>query len=155
MIFSLLFLCRQQMKKLNNEIFATTSSDIKKLSSIVKFASNDGSKTNRLMLEKLVEEFHLVGEKYLAAEKILDMKMRKCVLVNVGGGEESDDENLNVSHQQQKLKTADLVLENEVMANREQDVIKIEKNVVDLNQMMKEISTMIEGLFSLSIFGTH
>lgn len=137
------------MKKVNNEIFSTTSSDIKKLSSIVKFASNDGSKTNRLMLEKLVDDFHLVGEKYLTAEKVLDMKMRKCVLVNVGGpGEESDDENLNVSHQRQKLVTADLELENAELEAREGDVLKIEKNVVDLNQMMKEISTMIEGLFA-------
>lgn len=147
-LISLLPFFRQQMKKLNNEIFATTSSDIKKLSSIVKFASNDGSKTNRLMLEKLVDEFHVIGEKYLSAEKILDMKMRKCLLVNVGGDlEESDDENVNVSLQQQKLMNADLKSEVEVMKTREEDVKTIEKNVIDINQMMKEISTMIEGLF--------
>lgn len=137
------------MKKLNNEIFTTTSSDIKKLSSIVKFASNDGSKTNRLMLEKLVDEFHVVGEKYLAAEKVLDVKMRKSLLVNIAAdAEESDDENVNMSLQQQKLMNADLKTEVQVMKNREDDVKTIEKNVIDINQMMKEISTMIEGLLA-------
>lgn len=136
------------MKKQNNEMIKTTSSDIKKLSSIVKFSSNEGSKTNRLMLEKLVEEFHVVAEKYVGAEKALDIKIRKTVLVNVDGAEEeSDDDDINMSHQQQKLINAEIKFENKLLANREERMTKIESEVIDINQIMNEISTLIQGLF--------
>lgn len=137
------------MKKQTSEMIKNTHEMLKKLSSIVKFSSNsnDGSKTNRLMLEKLIEEFHVVAEKYLAAEKALDVKMRKAVLVNVEVEDKSDDESTTLSHQQQKLINAEIKFENQILAKREERMNTIESSVIDINQMMNEISTLIHGLY--------
>lgn len=146
-------LSRQSMKKQSTEMIKNTHEMLKKLSSIVKFSSNsnDGSKTNRLMLEKLIEEFHVVAEKYLAAEKALDIKMRKTVLVNVEEDKSDDDEPTRLSHQQQQLINAELKFENQNLARREERMNVIETGVIDINQMIHEISTLIHGLLTFLI----
>lgn len=95
------------------------------------------------MLEKIVSEFHMVVQKYLQSEKSLTLKMRKTLLVNVN--EDSDDEDVNLSQQQKQLIQANLNFEKELLVDREQQFQKIESDVIDINQIMSEISTLIHG----------
>lgn len=95
------------------------------------------------MLEKIVEEFHTIVQKYLQSEKSLSFKMKKTLLVNVN--ESSEDEDMNMSQQQKQLLQTNLKFEKELLIEREEQFQKIETNVLDLNQIMNEISTLIHG----------
>lgn len=94
------------------------------------------------MLEKIASEFQAIVQKYLQAEKSLSLKMRKTQLVNV---EDSDDEDVNVSIQEKQLAQTNLKFEKELLVDREQQFQKIESDVLDINQIMNEISTLIHG----------
>jgi hypothetical protein len=94
------------------------------------------------MLEKIVSEFHTIVGKYLQSEKFLSVKMKKTLLVNL---DESSDEDMNVSQQQKKLMHANLNSDKELLIEREQQFVSIEKDVIDINQIMNEISTLIQG----------
>lgn len=131
----------QAIQKSTNDTIKTTSSDIKKLNSIVKFSSTE--KSHQLMLEKIVSEFHTIVQKYLQSEKSLALKMKKTLLVNFQ--DDSSDEDVNVSQQQKQLMQADLDFDKELLVEREQQFQKIESDVVDINQIMNEISTLIHG----------
>jgi hypothetical protein len=95
------------------------------------------------MLEKIIGEFQLIVQKFVQLEKSLTLKMRKTLLVNVNDDEDESDE--DIPTQQKKLQQANLNFEKELMEEREKEVSKIESNVVDLNQMMKELSTLVTG----------
>lgn len=96
------------------------------------------------MLEKIVSEFHTIVQKYLQSEKLLSMKMRKTLLVQVND-EDSDDDDMNVSQEQKQLIQANLNFEKELLVERDEQVQKIESDVIDINQIMNEISTLIHG----------
>jgi len=130
----------QAIQKTTNEIIKSTSIDIKKLNSIVKFSSAE--KNHKMMLEKIASEFHNIVEKYVQSEKSLSMKMKKTLLVNVHD-EDSDDEDVNVSPQQKQLHQANLNFEKELLIEREEHFQKIETDVSELNEIMNEISTLI------------
>ena len=70
--------------------------------------------------------------------------MKKTLLVNVPD-EDSDDEDVNVSQQQKQLQQANLNFDKELLIEREQQFQKIETDVIDINQIMNEISTLIQG----------
>lgn len=108
----------------------------------MKFSSAE--KTHQMMLEKIVSEFHTIVQKYLQSEKLLSMKMRKTLLVDVND-EDSDDDNMNVSQEQKQLIQANLNFEKELLVEREEQFQKIESDVIDINQIMNEISTLIHG----------
>lgn len=137
-----LFSPRQSIQKSTNDIIKTTSTDIKKLNSIVKFSSTE--KTHQLMLEKIVSEFHTIVQKYLQSEKSISLKMRKTLLVNVND-DSDDDASVNASQQQKQLMQANLNFEKELLVEREQGFQRIESDVIDINQIMNEISTLIHG----------
>jgi len=130
----------QTIQQNTNEIIKSTSNDIKKLNSIVKFLSTE--KNHKLMLEKIVSEFHNIVQKYLQSEKSLSLKMKKTLLVNLND-EDSDDEDQNVSQQQKQLQQANLNFDKELLIERENQFQNIEKNVHDINEIMNEISTLI------------
>lgn len=107
----------------------------------MKFASTD--KSHQLMLEKTVSEFHAIVQKYLQSDKSLTLKMRKSLLVSVNDDDDDSDEDMNTSQQQKQL--MNLHDNNEILVEREEHFQKIETNVIDINQMMSEISTLIHG----------
>jgi len=131
----------QSIQKSTSDVIKSTSTDIKKLNSIVKFSSTE--KTHQLMLEKIVSEFHNIVQKYLQSEKSLSLKMKKTLLVSVN--DDSSDEDVNASQQQKQLLQADLNFDKELLVEREEQFLKIESDVVDINQIMNEISTLIHG----------
>lgn len=108
----------------------------------MKFSSAE--KNHKLMLEKIVSEFHNIVQKYLQSEKSLSLKMRKTLLVNAND-QDSDDEDVNFSQQQKQLDHANLNFEKELLIERDQQFQKIETDVIDINEIMNEISTLING----------
>lgn len=96
------------------------------------------------MLEKIISEFQSICSKYLQSEKTLSLKLKKTLLVNLNEEEESD-EDMNASQQQKQLAQANLQFEKELLVEREREFQKIEANVIDINQIMQEISTLIHG----------
>lgn len=93
-------------------------------------------------MEKILSDFNLIVQTYLVTEKNLSLKLRKTVLVNV---EDSDEEDQTATIQQRQLQQANLNFEKQLLVDREVAFQKIESEVVDINQIMKEISTMIHG----------
>ena len=95
------------------------------------------------MLEKIISEFHSISEKYLQSEKNLTLRMKKTLLVNL---DESSDEDVNSSQQKHLLQAnATVEIQNSLFLDREQQFQNIEKDVNDINQIMNEISTLIQG----------
>lgn len=95
------------------------------------------------MLEKIVSEFHNIVQKYLQSEKAVSLKMRRTLLVSVN--DEDSDEDVNASQQQKQLQQANLNFDKELLIEREQSFRKIETDVLDINKIMNEISTLIHG----------
>lgn len=95
------------------------------------------------MLEKIVSEFQSILQKYLHSEKSLTLKMKKTLLVHLN--EDSDDDDVNLSQQQKQLMQANLNFEKELLVDREQQFQKIETDIIDINQIMSEISTLVNG----------
>lgn len=93
------------------------------------------------MLEKIVSEFHSIVGKYMQSEKNLTMKMKKTMLVAL---DSSDDEDMSQSQQQKQLLQSS-VIEKELLVERQQEFERIEKDVIDINEIMNEISTLISG----------
>lgn len=89
----------------------------------------------------------------MQAEKNLMMRVKKTMLVNF---DESSDEDVNMSQQQKKLIQANANFDKELLLEREREFQRIESDVIDINQIMSEISTLISGennfLISISIF---
>ncbi|CRL01659.1 CLUMA_CG014881, isoform A [Clunio marinus] len=130
----------QSIQKNAHDVIKSTSFDIKKLNSIVKFSSTE--KTHQLVLEKIASEFHAIVQKYLQSEKSLSLKLKKTLLVNINN-DDSDDEDVTASIQQKQLTQANYNFEKELLVEREEQFQKIETNVIDINQIMSEISTLI------------
>lgn len=144
------YIYRQTIQKNNGQIIKNTTADIKKLSSIVKFSHSSNDKTHQLMLEKIISEFHSIAEKYLQSEKNLTLRMKKTLLVNL---DESSDEDVNSSQQKHLLQAnATAEIQNSLFLDREQQFQNIEKDVNDINQIMNEISTLIQGKREISRF---
>ena len=145
----IIFTYRQTIQKNNGQIIKNTTADIKKLSSIVKFSHSSNDKSHQLMLEKIISEFHSIAEKYLQSEKNLTLRMKKTLLVSL---DESSDEDVNSSQQKQLLHAHDATAEiqNSLFLDREQQFQNIEKDVNDINQIMNEISTLIQGKCKLN-----
>lgn len=74
---------------------------------------------------------------------MLNSKIRKALLVNV-----DDDDNSSASHSTQRQlqqQHADIKFDNELLVDREQQILKIEDDVNEISQIMSEISTLIHG----------
>lgn len=100
------------------------------------------SSDQKLQSEKLFSEFNIVVQRYLLIEKSLASKLKKTVLVNVDEDESPEPENQRFT---QQIRQEALQYENEQLLERERNINRIETDVVDINKMMNEISTLIQG----------
>lgn len=68
--------------------------------------------------------------------------MKKTLLVDVDEDESPEPENQRFT---QQIRQEALQYENEQLLRREQNINQIEVDVVDINKMMSEISSLIQG----------
>ncbi|XP_070492442.1 syntaxin-7 [Chironomus tepperi] len=133
----------QGIQKTTNEVIRTTSSLIKKLNSIVKFSATE--KAQKIQTEKIISEFNLVVQRFLQSEKLLNSKIRKALLVNVDD-EDVPQSTTSTAYQQQQIQIQqDIRFDNDLLVEREHNILKIEDDVNEISQIMSEISTLIQG----------
>lgn len=111
------------------------------MSDIIKF-TND--KTQKLQVEKAISDFQLIVQKYAKTEKSLTVKMRNTMLVDMAQQDEEAEQD-DTEGLQQKMLHANLKFENELLIEREQNVNLIESNVLDVNEMMNNLSSLLHA----------
>lgn len=131
-----------------NQRIATTTKDLQRLTVVVR----GGDKQQKLQVEKLTSDFKQVVQFYSKSQQSIAAKMKQVFLVNASqqddlaqassavGGE------INVSSEQQlqrqKQVQQSLQFEQEMLLEREQRFREIEANVLDVNYIMKELSSI-------------
>lgn len=110
------------------------------------FVKLSDDKSQKIQSEKIVADFNLVVKNYLQIEKNLNAKLKKTLLVNVNGDE--DDNFESTDDYTQQIQTSGpsretLQYENELLQDRERRMKRIEVDVIDINQIMNEISSLI------------
>uniref|UniRef100_A0A182JG91 t-SNARE coiled-coil homology domain-containing protein n=1 Tax=Anopheles atroparvus TaxID=41427 RepID=A0A182JG91_ANOAO len=131
-----------------NQRIATTTKDLQRLTVVVR----GGDKQQKLQVEKLTSDFKQVVQFYSKSQQSIAAKMKQVFLVNASqqddlaqassavGGE------INVSSEQQlqrqKQIQQSLQFEQEMLIEREQRFREIEANVLDVNYIMKELSSI-------------
>lgn len=128
-----------------NQRVATTSKDLQRLTMVVR----RGDKQQKLQVEKLTSDFSHVVKMYHKSQQAIAAKMKQVLLVNAS---QQDDINRdssgfgdNTSHEQLVQRQAmqqNLQFEQDMMLEREQRFRQIEADVLDINQIMKELSSI-------------
>lgn len=131
-----------------NQRIATTSKDLQRLTVVVR----RGDKQQKLQVEKLTSDFTHVVQMYSKSQQVIAAKMKQILLVNASqqddlnsssgfgdGGANSQDQLL----QRQQLQVQqNLQFEQDMLLEREQRFRQIEADVLDVNQIMKELSSI-------------
>lgn len=130
-----------------NQKVTDTSKDLKRLSALVR----GGDKQQKLEVDRLTFEFKTIVEKYSRSQQVVATKMKQVFLVNAAAQEQdwrqSDEQNEasdRASIMQQQTQQ-DLQLEEERMRDREQQIQQIESDVLDVNKIFRDLSSMVHN----------
>ncbi|XP_058834040.1 syntaxin-12-like [Topomyia yanbarensis] len=126
-----------------NQRISTTSKDLQRLTIVVR----RGDKQQKLQVEKLTSDFTHVVQMYYKNQQVIAAKMKQVLLVNA-----SQQDDLNASgfgdsqeqlhqRQQQQLQQS-LQFEQDMLLEREMRFRQIEADVLDVNQIMAELSSL-------------
>ncbi|XP_058129249.1 syntaxin-12 [Anopheles ziemanni] len=129
-----------------NQRIATTTKDLQRLTVVVR----GGDKQQKLQVEKLTSDFKQVVQFYSKSQQSIMAKMKQVFLVNASqlddqsassvGGEISTSSAELLQRQKQIQQS--LQFEQEMLLEREQRFREIEANVLDVNHIMKELSSI-------------
>lgn len=128
-----------------NQIVTHTTKDLQRLNDIVR----KGGKQQKLQVEKLRNDFKEAVQQYsnsqqLVAEKI---KIRLFVRQPSSGYNEEEEQDL-LSYEQetvaaQKALQNEMQFEHEMVLEREQRIKQIEGDILDVNEIMRELGSMV------------
>lgn len=135
-----------------NQRISTTSKDLQRLTVVVR----RGDKQQKLQVEKLTSDFTHVVQMYSKSQQVIAAKMKQVLLVNasqqddlnrdlIGFGDSSQQQQQQQQQEQQLRQQQiqrDLQFEQDMMLEREQRMRQIEADVLDVNQIMKELSSI-------------
>lgn len=138
-----------------NQRISTTSKDLQRLTVVVR----RGDKQQKLQVEKLTSDFTHVVQMYSKSQQVIAAKMKQVLLVSasqqddlnrdlIGFGDVGSQQQLQQQQQQQQDAMRqqqiqrDLQFEQDMMLEREQRMRQIEADVLDVNQIMKELSSI-------------
>lgn len=130
-----------------NQRISTTSKDLQRLTVVVR----RGDKQQKLQVEKLTSDFTHVVQMYSKSQQVIAAKMKQILLVNasqqddmqrdlIGFGDAGQQQQQEQQFQQQVQR--DLQFEQDMMLEREQRVRQIEADVLDVRQIMQELSSI-------------
>lgn len=129
-----------------NQRIATTTKDLQRLTVVVR----GGDKQQKLQVEKLTSDFKQVVQFYSKSQQSIATKMKQVFLVNAS---QLDDQlssaggEVNVSAEQQlqrqKQLQQSMQFEQDMLLQREQRFREIEANVLDVNYIMSELSSLV------------
>lgn len=130
-----------------NQRIATTSKDLQRLTVVVR----RGDKQQKLQVEKLTSDFTHVVQMYSKSQQVIAAKMKQVFLVNASqqddlnrdsfSGDGGTQQDQLLARQQQAV-TQSLQFEQDMLLEREQRFRQIEADVLDVNQIMKELSSI-------------
>ncbi|KAJ8953109.1 hypothetical protein NQ318_013453 [Aromia moschata] len=128
-----------------NKIHVTqlmTTRDFGKLKLIVA----KGDKQKQLQVEKLEGNFKEAVNRYYALQKEVASKQKEHLLVSPSFESETaqDDDYRQQQQQRQEQMTRELEFEQDMMLEREARIKQIEADVLDINQIMRELGAMIQ-----------
>ncbi|XP_017783949.1 PREDICTED: syntaxin-12 [Nicrophorus vespilloides] len=121
-----------------NEIIAVTNNNIHKLNMIVR----KGQKQQKLQVEKLTENFKDAIARYGDLQKQVADKM-KTHLMAIASQQVESEVSHNTEYEQQALKVRELAFEQDMLQDKEIRIRQIEADVIDVNQIMRELSAMV------------
>lgn len=135
----------QQLQVTTNQIITITSKDLHRLTAVVR---RGGDKQQKLQVEKLTSDFKMVVEKYSASQQQIAVKMKSIILrkssiqddMNRDSMESNDFDKELV---QKQIQARNLQFEQDMLIERENSVREIEANVLDVNQIMRELNSLI------------
>lgn len=133
-----------QIQSTTNSKIQATSKDLQRLTVVVRH----GDKHQRLQVEKLTSEFRDVVEHYSRSQKEIAAKMKGILLINASQSDDLNQQATNTDtdlqfHQAQKQVQQNLEFEKGMLQERESRIRQIEDDVLDVNQIMKELSLLI------------
>ncbi|XP_063224310.1 syntaxin-12 [Bacillus rossius redtenbacheri] len=130
-----------------NQIVGQTTRDLQRLNFIVR----RGDKQQKLQVDKLTNDFKEAVQYYSKMQKQVAERMKVCLLrrqsaeQGEGAGEEEEgawlDEQAQLAAQKTRLR--DLEFDTGLLAEREHRIRRIEGDVLDVNQIMRELAAMV------------
>ncbi|KAJ8922572.1 hypothetical protein NQ315_007602 [Exocentrus adspersus] len=122
-----------------NQIASATSKDITKLKLIVA----KGEKQKQLQVEKLEENFKDAINKYHTLQKEVASKQKAHLLLSPSTENEVAQEDDYNQQQQQQALAREMAFEHDMLLERETRIKQIESDVLDINQIMRELGSMV------------
>lgn len=138
-----------------NQIASVTSKDLHKLKQLL---SKKSEKQQQLQVEKLEETFKDAVNKYYSLQKDLANKQKAHLLVSVSIENEYTPDNDDNEQQRQAQLVREAAFEQEMFLDREARIKQIEADVLDVNQIMRELGSLVHeqsetiGIFHLFQF---
>ncbi|XP_073840936.1 syntaxin 13 [Musca autumnalis] len=133
--------------KVNPRIEAT-SIDLQRLTAVVR----RGDKQQKLQLEKLTNDFYTVVEKYSAVQKRIAVAMRQnytqtqlAQMHDQQQTQEHDSDRQVLLQRQMQMEQQQMQFEHDMMVDRERQIKQIEADILDVNSIMRKISTFVQA----------
>lgn len=135
----------QQLQVTTNQIITITSKDLHRLTAVVR---RGGDKQQKLQVEKLTSDFKMVVEKYSASQQQIALKMKSIILRKASLQDEMNRDSMESNDfdkelVQKQIQARNLQFEQDMLIERENNVREIEANVLDVNQIMRELNSLI------------
>ncbi|KAI4462671.1 syntaxin [Holotrichia oblita] len=121
-----------------NQLVPVTTSYLQKLNRIVK----KGEKQQKLQVEKLTDNFKEALANYSSLQKQLADKMKANLLMSPIEYEQMTED---PEYQKQAQLSRELAFEKEMLLDRELSIKKIEADILDVNEIMRELSTIVHN----------
>lgn len=137
-----------------NQRISSTSKDLQRLTVVVR----RGDKQQKLQVEKLTSDFTHVVQMYSKSQQVIAAKMKQILLVNAsqqddmhrdlmgfgdgGSATGANQQQQQEQHLRQQQIQRDIQFEQDMLLEREQRVRQIEADVLDVRQIMQELSSI-------------
>lgn len=120
-----------------NKIASVVSKDIRNL----KTQHSKTDKQKQLQIEKLEENFMETIGRYSSLQKEIASKQKAHLLVSVSIEIEDQTEN---EEQRQAMLSREMAFDQEMLVERESRIKQIEADVLDVNEIMRELGTFVQ-----------
>lgn len=131
--------------KANSRIEGITM-NFQRLAGIVR----SGDKQQKLQLEKLTNDFHLVLEKYFTLQQLITTALRRAHVeilkleAIMDSSERNDSTNDTTPDKLDKLQLRKSQYDHQLLLNREQQIKHIESAMLDVNSIMRTLRTNMQ-----------
>lgn len=130
-----------------NSVVSPTSKDIARLTVLMR----RGDKQQKLQIEKLTADFKDALSRYSDMQKSIAEKMKRHILQNItlmdkqNDNENSERQSLMQAHMNEEKRAQQRTLEFEqgMLLEREDRVKRIEGDILDVNQIMRELGALV------------